>query len=164
MLAASLTALGLVGALEFEAEGDVVDQAAVRQEPEVLEHHRHLVAAHVEQLLVVGLGDVDAADADRARRGFDQPGEAAHQGALAAARQAHDDEHLALGDVEVDLAHRDDAAGAGLEFVAGQVGLGRPDDALGPVAVDLPQAAHLDHRIRHTRPPGLAMRRERRPT
>jgi hypothetical protein len=37
----------------------------VRQEAEVLEHHRHLVAPHIEQGLLVGLGDVDVADRGR---------------------------------------------------------------------------------------------------
>ena len=40
---------GLVDATHLETERDVVDERAVRQQAEVLEHHRHLVAAHVEQ-------------------------------------------------------------------------------------------------------------------
>ncbi len=42
--------LRLVDAAQLEPEGDVVDQRAVRQQPEVLEHHRDLVAADLEQL------------------------------------------------------------------------------------------------------------------
>ena len=69
----------LVDTAHLETEGDVVDQRSVRQQTEVLEHHRHLVAAHVEQRVAVGLGHVDVADSHRADGRLDQPGEATDQ-------------------------------------------------------------------------------------
>ena len=89
---------------------------------------------------------------------LDQPGEAAHQRRLAAARQPHHDEHLARGDVEVDVAHRHDVAGARLEHLARQVGELGSDDTLGSRPVDLPQVAHRDHRLwqrSHPRPTSI---------
>ena len=48
------------------------------------------------------------------------------------------------GDVEVDLAHGDDVAGAGLQLAAGKVGGRRPDDALRARPEHLPQPPHGD--------------------
>ena len=61
-------ALGLGHAAHLEPEGHVVAHRAVRQQPEVLEHHRHVVAAQLAQPGVVGAGDVLPADRHAALR------------------------------------------------------------------------------------------------
>ena len=76
--------------------------------------------------LLVGCRDVDVADAHRAGGRLDEPGEAAHERRLAAARQAHHDEHLARRDVEIDLADGDDVAGAASSSRRGRSASGEP--------------------------------------
>ena len=49
-----VAALRLVLAADLEPVGDVVDDLAVRQQAEVLEHHRDVVAAQLAQLALVG--------------------------------------------------------------------------------------------------------------
>ena len=56
--------------------------------------------------------DVLALEDELAGGRLDQPGQAAHQGRLAGAGQAHDDEDLAGGDVEAHVADGGRAAGA----------------------------------------------------
>ena len=68
-----VAAFGLALTAHFEAEADVVDDLAVRQQPEVLEHHRDLVPAGLEQRLVVHRRDVLAVQRHRAGGGLDQP-------------------------------------------------------------------------------------------
>ena len=94
-LSSPLMTGGLVDPLHLEPVGDVVDHRPVREEAEVLEHHRDLRAADLAQLLRVGAEDVLAADGDRARGRLDQPRDAADERRLAAPREAHDHEHLA---------------------------------------------------------------------
>ena len=101
-----VAALGLVLAAHLEPEGDVVEHVAVRQQPEVLEHHRHVVAAQLAQRFVVGAGDVLAVDRHRARGRLDQPGEQRTSVDLPGAGQAHHHEHLARRDVEGDVLDR----------------------------------------------------------
>ena len=96
----------LVDALHLEAEGHVVDEVAVGEQAEVLEDHAHPVPAQVEQVALVGGGDVEVADAHGPGGRLDEPGQAAHERRLAAPGEAHDDEHLALVDVEVDARER----------------------------------------------------------
>ena len=85
----------------------------MRQQGEILEHHAHLVAADVDQLGVARLEQVAALELDAASGRLDQPRQAAHQRRFAGARQAHDDEDLALADRQVDVAHRADQPGRG---------------------------------------------------
>ncbi len=61
-------ALRLVLAAHLQAVGDVVDHLAVRQQTEVLEHHRHVVPAQLAQLDVVGAGDLLTVHHAHARR------------------------------------------------------------------------------------------------
>ena len=96
----------------------------MRQQTEVLEDHRHLMTAHLEQLVVVGLGHVDTTDQHGAGRRLDQSREAPDEGGLAATRQAHHDEALPRGDIEFDVTHGNDATGRRLELASRQVGLG----------------------------------------
>ena len=53
-LAGSREPLRLGDALDLEPEGDVVDHAAVREQAEVLEDHRDVVAAQLAQLAWLG--------------------------------------------------------------------------------------------------------------
>ena len=134
----------LVDALHLEPEGHVVDEIAVGEQAEVLEDHAHAVAAQVEQLPLVGGGDVELADPHRAGGRLDEAGQAADERRLAAAGQTHDDEHLAGVDVEVDVTDRDDIAGLGLQLASGEVGQRRTDDPLRARPEDLPQPPHRD--------------------
>ena len=98
----------------------------------------------------VGGGDVEIADAHGAGGRLDEPGQAAHQRRLAAARQAHDHEDLAVVDVEVDAADSGHVAAARLQLAAGQVGLRRVDDPFRLRPEDLPQPPDRDgapHRL-----------------
>lgn len=97
----------------------------------MLEDHRDLVPPHREQRCLVGSSDVLALDHHLAGGGFDQTGDAPDERALTTAGQTHDHEHLAGGDVEADLAHRNDVAMLGLQLTARQIGLGRADDCAG---------------------------------
>jgi hypothetical protein len=78
-LSRPFVALRLVDPLHLEPVGDVVDHRPVREEAEVLEHHRDLRAANLAEPLSVGAEDVQAADADPPRRGLDQTRDAADE-------------------------------------------------------------------------------------
>ena len=65
--AGALEALPLAHPLDLETERDVVDHAAVREQAEVLEDHRHVLPAQVPQIGLAGAGDVVLGDPDRAR-------------------------------------------------------------------------------------------------
>ena len=108
----------LADALHFQPEGHVVDEITVGEQAEVLEDHAHAVAAQVEQLALVGGRDVELADPHRAGRRLDEAGQAADERGLPAPGQAHDDEHLAVGDVEIDLPDGDDVAGLGFQLAS----------------------------------------------
>jgi len=122
----------------------------VGEQAEVLEGHAHPVPAQVEEVALVGGGDVEVGDAHGPGGRLDEPGQAAHERRLAAPGEAHDDEHLALVDVEVDVSHGDDVARPRLQLAPRQVGGGRPDDALRPGPEDLPEPPHRD-RAPHSR-------------
>src|SRR5712691_3511804 len=79
----------------------------MRQQPEVLEDHREAVSPQLAEPRLVGLADVFAVEEDLAGGRFDEPGQAANQGRLATAGQAHDDEDLARLDIEGDVANGD---------------------------------------------------------
>ena len=100
----------LAHSLDLEAERDVVDHAPMCEEPEVLEDHRDRTAAQLTQLPAIGAHHVVACDLDLARGRLDEPDERAHQRRLARAGEAHDDEHLALPDLQRDVPDCDDVA------------------------------------------------------
>ncbi|BFO14685.1 hypothetical protein SHKM778_10730 [Streptomyces sp. KM77-8] len=142
-LGGPLAAFRPAHALDLQAVGDVVEDGAVRQQAEVLEDHRGPVPAQGAQPGPVHGADVLAVDDDGAGGRLDQPGETAHQCGLAGAGQAHDDEDLALADVEGHIADGGRAAGAGAQFgrvEGGEGGVGGDPAGLG--AEDLPQAVH----------------------
>ena len=113
-----LGALGLAHAAYLQAVRDVVDDPAVRQQPEVLEDHGELAAPQLAQPFGVRAADVLALEVDFARGGFDQPGETSHQRGLAGAGQAHDDEDLAGRHVEVHIPYGGGASRAVHELAA----------------------------------------------
>ena len=92
-------------ALDEQREGHVVEHVQMRQQREVLEHHAHLVAADLDQLVLAGAQQILAVENEFAHRRFDQPRQAAHQRRLARARKPHDDEDLALAHLERGVAH-----------------------------------------------------------
>ena len=74
------------------------------QQPEILEHHAHLVAPELDELALRDLEEVFTVQDHRAGGGFNEAREAADDGGLARAREAHDDEDLALGHIESNIA------------------------------------------------------------
>ena len=133
-------ALLLAHAADLEAVGDVVDDLAVRQQPEVLEDHRDVVAAQVAQLGGRRGGDVVVGQPDLPGRRLDQARQAPHERRLARAGEPHDHEDLAGGDVEGDVLDAHHAAGLLLQVGPRQVGVGRADDLVRGGAEDLPEA------------------------
>src|SRR3546814_19563002 len=83
---------------------------------------------------------VAALEEDLAGGRLDQPRQAAHQGRLAGAAESHDDEDLAVADLQVGRAHRADQTGA---LDLRQARRARPplQEALGALAAQLPDVA-----------------------
>ena len=93
-------ALGLRPALDLETVRDVVENRAVGEEREVLEHHRHALAANVTQAFRGGVSDAVFADGDGSACRLQQPVEHADEGRLSRTGETHDDEDLADANVE----------------------------------------------------------------
>ena len=94
---------GLLDPLHLEAIGDVVDNSPVGEQPEMLKHHAHLVAAQLQELLVVHGDHVLPIDNYMTIGGLDEARQAPDQGGFAAARQTHDHKDLALAHIEGDI-------------------------------------------------------------
>jgi hypothetical protein len=107
-----LLARGAVHAGQLQAKGRVVQHREVGHERKGLEHHGDVLAAQCAQFLVVERVDVLAVDQDAAAGGLDQAIEHAHQGGLARARQAHDEDFTGF-DGEVGVEHADGLPGLG---------------------------------------------------
>jgi hypothetical protein len=131
----------LVLALDLQAEGNVLDEPTVREQPEMLEDHAHLVSAKLSQALLARRGDVLVVDDDLPRGGGNEPGDATNEGGLAAPRQPHHHEDLAGLDVERDVTNGGDAARLIQKVLAREIGVGRSDDAFCVRPVDLPDVA-----------------------
>ena len=112
--------LGPAVAAVLEPEGHVLEHRHVRVERVVLEHHGD-VAVLGRRLVDQGIADPDLAGGDLLEAGDHAQGRA-----LAAARRADQDHELAIGDREVDAAHRLDAAIALAEALEGDRGHGAP--------------------------------------
>ena len=132
----------LAQAPDLQPVRDVVDHCAVREQPEVLEDHRHVMPAQLTQPCRRHRAYVLAVDDDLTGGRLDQAGQTPHQRRLAGARQAHHDEDLALVHVKGHVLDRCDAAGPLLQLTARQVGVGGPDDPVGARAEDLPELAY----------------------
>ena len=74
--------LAAVDPLHLQPVGHVVHHRAVREQPEVLEHHRHLPAPQVAQRGAVGPGELRAAHLHGSLGGLDQVGDAPDEGGL----------------------------------------------------------------------------------
>ena len=83
----------------------------MRQQGKILEHHAHAVAAQLDKLGVGDREQILALELDLPIGRFDEPRHAADKRRLARAREAHDDENLALADFEIDRARRADQPG-----------------------------------------------------
>ena len=133
----------------LEPEGDVVDHPAVRQQPEVLEHHGDVAPPQVAEPGGRHGRHVVALDAHRARRRLDEAGQAAHQGRLAGPGQAHDHEHLAGRHVERHVADRRRAPRTRPQLGPRQVGLRAAGDAPRAWPEHLPEVRDLQRRSAH---------------
>ena len=148
-LASARTASSLSSPRISRPNADVVDHPPVRQQAEVLEDHRDLVAADAPAAPRVDIAATSlAVESDPARGRLDEPGQAAHQRRLAGAGQAHDDEDLARRDVERDVLDRGDAAGPLQHFGRGRSASGVPMIDPRLRAEDLPQSRHRQPRLR----------------
>ena len=130
--------LRLRHALDLEAEGDVVDHAPVGEQPEVLEHHGHLVPAKLTELRGSRCGHVTSRDLDLSRRRLDEADERADERRLTRSRETHDDEDLARPHLDRDVANRDDAAGLAAELTPRKKCVRRSDEATGVRPEHLP--------------------------
>ncbi len=66
----------------------------------MLEHHAHFVTPNIDELVLGDLQEVAAVEQHLAGRGLDEPRQTAHDRRFARARKPHDDEDLAVLDVE----------------------------------------------------------------
>ena len=82
---------------------DVLEDGEMREEVELLEDHSDL-GPHVVEV-GLDLGEFVAVDRDETLGRHFQQVDAAQHRRLAGAAGAHDDDHLALGDFEVEVAH-----------------------------------------------------------
>jgi hypothetical protein len=104
--------LGVVHLGQPERERDVLEDAEVRVQRVVLEHHRQVALA---RRLVVDPGSSD----DHVAAGdVLQPDDHAEQGRLPAAGRADEDHELAVVDVQADVVHRGEAVAVLLDDVA----------------------------------------------
>ena len=76
----------LAHAAKLEAEGNVVEHGAMRQQTHVLEDHADFLGTDLAKLFRAHAGDVLAMDPDLAIGGLDETIDVAHQGGLATAR------------------------------------------------------------------------------
>ena len=67
----------------FQRERDILQNRAVRQQAERLEHHAHLGAAHIDQFFFIEGHDVLTIDLNRAACDFMQAGKTTDQCGLA---------------------------------------------------------------------------------
>src|SRR5215217_6958736 len=110
---------------------DVLGGVEGRQQVEVLEDEAEAVGTQGGQAAFGGAGEVQASDLDDAGGGAQHGAEHQQQGGLAAAGRAHDQDHLAGVDVQVDVGD-----GGHGQFSLAE-GLGQPGDVQDRVAAGL---------------------------
>ena len=99
----------------------VLQHGQVREQVELLEHHADFLAHVVDGLDIVG--ELDAVHRQVALLVLFEPVDAADQGGLARARRAADDDALAFGDGQVNVAqHMEVVAVPLVDFVEGDDG------------------------------------------
>ena len=134
----------LVHAGQLQPEGGVVQHRQVRQQREGLEHHADVLAAKGAQPRLAVVVDVLAVDQDAPGGGLDQAVDQPHQGGLARARQAHDDEDLAGLDGEAGVEHADRLAGLRHDVLLGKALARQGEGLLRLVAEDFEDVFDLD--------------------
>ncbi len=136
-----------VDAADLQPVLGVLHDGAVREQREVLEHHRDPLVAQGPQVGGAERAEVATVDGDAARGRLDEPVQQPDQRRLARAGQAHDHEQLAVGDVEGHVVHGEGRAGAALDLRPAETLAGQPDGLVGggAVAEDLGQVPYLDH-------------------
>lgn len=136
-----------VDAADLQPVLGVLRDGAVRQQREVLEHHRDPLVAQGPQVGGAEGAEIAAVDGDAARGRLDEPVQQPDQGRLARPGQTHDHEQLAVGDVEGHVVHGERRAGAALDLRPAETLAGQPDGLVGGAAVteDLGQVPYLDH-------------------
>ncbi len=112
-----LGALAMVEAADLQRQHHVVEHVAVEQQLVVLEDDAE-VAAQIRQRALLEHADILAVDQHAAGVGALDRGDQLEQRALARARVAGDEHHLALGDPERDVLQRLIAAGIALVDLA----------------------------------------------
>ncbi|MNY39162.1 hypothetical protein D3C86_1738370 [compost metagenome] len=138
------TARSLALATDFQAVGNIVQHAAVRQQAKALEHHADLVPAKFTQGFPIVLQDVFAIHQDRATGGVDQAVEVTHQGRFAGTGQAHDHEDLAAADGQRQVIDADHATGFGQHLLLGFFLADQVERVIGTVAENLEDVFDFD--------------------
>ena len=139
----------LAGAADFQRQGYVVQNRAVRHQGEVLEHHGNVFVAVAPQGLVLHREDILAVDQDAAGGRLEQPVDMADERGLAAAGQAHDAEDFAARDRQGDVGDPDDAVEPFQHLgFRDSFGLHGVERLAGPGAENLPDALDLDGAVR----------------
>ena len=108
-LTLGLTAL----AHDFLCQAQVFQHGHVGEQVEMLEHHADFAAVGVD--VGLGVGQLQAIDADRAGVELFQAIEAAQEGGFARARRADDHQHFALGYLGGDVVYGAHDLAAGVE-------------------------------------------------
>ena len=133
----------LVGALDLKWKRHVRKHRQVWQESEMLEHHAHLVAANLGELILRRLQQVAILEKDFPGRRLDEPRHAAQQRGLAGAGESHDDEYLTLADGEGCVLDRSDDSG-GLKHLRVRIAVVLGVDLPGLLAEQLPHPLAAD--------------------
>ena len=132
-------------AADLQRIGHVVPYRAVREEGHVLEDHADLPRPDITQFGLRKTEHVLAEQGDGARGRLDQPVDVAHQGRLAAPRQAHDAEDFAAPDIKGDIRDPYDGVETLQDFrLAEIVAANLVHDLLGSIAEDFPYAFEHD--------------------
>ena len=152
-LAALLLGLPDGHSLDREAVGGVLRHRLVHVQPESLEHHRHLVAPELDELLLGHREDVPTVDHDPSGCGLDQPVDVADEGGLARAGQSHDDGDLPGGDVDVDVLEPQHVVVPREKLLLGHALLDVRQHRPRPGAEDLVQTLDPDLELSHDRVP-----------
>ena len=91
-----LFALFFRHSLQFKPESYIAQYSPVRQQSKMLEYHRHLLTAYLQQFLIRQRCDVPTAQPYLSHRGFVQPVNATHQRRLTTTGEPHYHEHLSF--------------------------------------------------------------------
>ena len=154
-------------ALDFQAVDGVVEHRAVRQQRELLEHHRRLVAAEFAQVVARHLQHIDAVNEHFAGGRVDQPVDVADERRLAGARQAHDHLDATGRHVDVDVLQAEHMAVLLVQFGLAHALLDRPRHGAAAWYRRSCRGADLDaeslRRISHGRSPDASAAACRRP-